>query len=72
MKYKPTDNTIPLREKTKYLVTIENEQYETYAHSEEAALSNAAWRYASDQDEEVALVKWKIKQELLYWNVEEA
>ena len=71
MKCKPTDFRNPPREKTKYIVTIEDEEYITAAYNEELALSNAAFRYASDVDEDVALIKWQVKHEKLYSNVEE-
>jgi hypothetical protein len=71
MKFKPTTPSKPQREKTKYIVTIEDEEYQTSAYTEEAALSNAAYRYADEVDEDVALVKWKIKHDKLYFNVEE-
>jgi len=71
MKFKPTSPSNPAREKTKFLVTIENEEFTTSAFTEEQALSNACWRYAEEQDEDVALIKWQVKQEKLYSNVEE-
>jgi hypothetical protein len=71
MKFHPTIPGNPQREKTKFIVTIEDEEYETWAFSEEAALSNACFRYASDQDEDVALIKWQVRNDKLYWNVEE-
>jgi len=71
MKFKPTSPSNPAREKTYYCVTIEDEEYSTYAHTPEQALSNACFRYASDVDEDVALIKWKVKEEKLYSNVEE-
>ena len=71
MKFKPTTPGNPQREKIHYCVTIEGEQYETYAYSEEVALSNAAWRYAEDYDEDVALIKWKLRNDKLYFDVEE-
>jgi hypothetical protein len=71
MKFKPTTPGNPQREKTKYIVIIEDEEYTTAAYTPESALSNAAYRYAEDVDEDVALIKWKIKHDKLYWNVEE-
>ena len=71
MKFKPTSPTNPQREKIQYEVTIEDSTFITYAYNEESALSNAAFRYADEMDEDVALIKWKIKQEKLYSNVEE-
>ena len=71
MKFKPTDPRNPPKEKTKYICTIEDEEYETWAFTEEAALSNAAFRFAEDTDEDVALIKWKLRNDKLYWNVEE-
>lgn len=71
MKFHPTTPGNPQREKTKFIVTIEDEEFATSAYNPEAALSNACFRYASDQDEDVALIKWQIKHDKLYWNVEE-
>ena len=71
MKFHPTTPGNPQREKTKFIVTIEDEEYQTSAFTEEEALSNAAYRYSQDQDEDVALIKWQIKHEKLYFNVEE-
>ncbi len=68
MKYKPSDN---LHQKTKYLVSIEDEQYETHALTEEGAKSNAAYRYGQDEDMDVGLVLHKIKKGELFCEVEE-
>jgi hypothetical protein len=70
MKFKPTSPSNPAREKIQYEVTIEDSIFITAAFTEEQALSNACFRYASDQDEDVALIKWQVKHEKLYSNVE--
>jgi hypothetical protein len=59
------------RKKIKYSVTIEDEVYDTWAFNEEGAIANAAFRYGFDNDEDVKLVMWKIREEQLYCNVEE-
>jgi len=71
MKFHPTTPGNPQREKTKFIVTIENDEFTTSAYTPESALSNAAYRFADENDEDVALIKWKIKHEQLYSNVEE-
>ena len=71
MKFHPTTPGNPQREKIQYEVVIENSTFITAAYNSESALSNAAYRYASDQDEDVALIKWKIREGKLYSNVEE-
>lgn len=71
MKFKPNTLSNPQREKIRYEVTIEDSTFITAAYNEESALSNACFRYAEEVDEDVALIKWKIKQEFLYSNVEE-
>ena len=71
MKFKPTSPSNPAREKIQYEVTIEDSIFVTYAYNEESALSNAAYRFAEETDEDVALVKWKIRNDKLYFNVEE-
>lgn len=71
MKFKPTSPSNPQREKTKFIVTIEDEEYQTSAYTPESALSNAAFRFAEETDEDVALVKWRIRNDKLYSNVEE-
>jgi len=71
MKFKPTNPRNPQREKTKYIVIIEDEEYTTASYTPESALSNAAYRYAEDVDEDVALIKWKLKNDKLYYDVEE-
>jgi hypothetical protein len=71
MKFKPTSPSNSAREKTKYIVTIEDEEYQTSAFTPESALSNACFRYASDVDEDVALIKWQVRNEKLYSSVEE-
>jgi hypothetical protein len=71
MKFQPTGKSKPARPKIPYIVIIEESTYHTSAYNEEAALSNAAYRYAEENDEEVGLIMWKIKQDKLYSNVEE-
>lgn len=71
MKFKPTDLRNPAREKIQYEVTIEDSTFVTFAFNEESALSNACFRYAEDVDEDVALIKWHVKNDKLYSNVEE-
>ena len=63
MKYKSTKPTA--QPKLFFLVTIENEKFKTWAVDEDRAISNAAYRYADQEDEEVGLVRWKIKNEQL-------
>lgn len=57
--------------KTRYLITIDGHEFTTYAYNEESAISNAAYRYAEQEDEEVALIRWKIKENILTCEVEE-
>lgn len=71
MKFKPTNPSNPAREKIQYEVVIEDSTFITWAFTEEQALSNAAYRYSEEMDEDVALVKRKIRNDKLYWNVEE-
>ena len=71
MKFKPTTTRNPQREKIKFIVTIEDEEYETWAFTEEAALSNACFRHAEEVNEDVALIKWQVRNDKLYSNVEE-
>jgi hypothetical protein len=71
MKFKPTSPSNPAREKIQYEVTIEDSTFITAAFTPESALSNACWRYAEEQDEDVALIKWQVRNEKLYSNVEE-
>lgn len=71
MKFHPTIPGNPQREKTKFIVTIEDEEFTTSAFTEEQALSNACWRYAEENDEDVALIKWQVRNDKLYSNVEE-
>lgn len=62
--------TIPPKPKTFYKVTIEDTVYHTAAYTEEAALSNACFRYAEENDENVGRVSWQVKNDKLYSNVE--
>ena len=71
MKFHPTTPGNPQREKIQYEVVIDDSVYETWAFTEEAALSNACWRYADENDEDVALIKWQVREGKLYSNVEE-
>ena len=71
MKTSPSKSNQPARKKFKYLVTIEDTEYITWAYTEENARSNAAYRYADENDEEVGLVMWRIKHDELYCEVEE-
>jgi hypothetical protein len=64
-------STKPARPKSPYSVTIEESTYNTFAYNPEGALSNAAYRYADQEDMEVKQVMWKIKHEELYSKVEE-
>jgi hypothetical protein len=59
MKAKP--NTTPPAPKTYYVMEIDNQQFSTYATSDQSAISNAAYQYATRQGEDVRLVKWEIK-----------
>jgi hypothetical protein len=71
MKFKPTSPTNPAREKIQYEVVIEDSIFITAAFTPESALSNAAFRFAEETDEDVALVKWKIREGKLYHEVSE-
>ena len=64
-------STIPPKPKTFYQVTIEDTIYHTAAYTEEAALSNACYRYAQENDEEVRKIRWMVRENKLYSNVEE-
>ena len=71
MKFKPTTPGNSQRKKIQYEVVIEDSTFITWAFNEESALSNAAWRYAEEVDEDVALIKWQVREGKLYSNVEE-
>ena len=71
MKFHPTTPGNPQREKIQYEVTIEDSTFITAAYTPESALSNAAYRFADENDEDVALVKWKLKEGKLYFEVTE-
>jgi hypothetical protein len=60
-----------LNPKYPYLVTIDGQEFHTSAHSPQAAISNAAYRYSEQEEEEVALVRWKIREGHLNCEVEE-
>ena len=68
MRVKPNLNHI---RKTKYRITIEDQVFDTWASDEQAAVSNAAFRYAEENDEEVGIVAWKIRTGEFYYDVEE-
>lgn len=59
------------RKKIRYKVIIDDQEFQTSAFNEEGAISNAAYRYAEDNDEEVRLVMWKIQNDQLDFEVEE-
>lgn len=71
MKFKPTSPSNPQREKIQYEVVIEDSTFITFAFTSELALSNACFRYAEEVDEDVALIKWRVRNYKLYSNVEE-
>ena len=71
MKFHPTTPGNPQREKIQYEVVIEDSTFITAAYTPESALSNACYRYAEEVDEDVALIKWQVRNEKLYSNVEE-
>jgi len=71
MKLSPTDHSKPVRKKYQYLVTIDGEEYPTWAYNEEGALSNAAYRYGDEHDEEVGRVMWMTKHGDLDYEVVE-
>jgi hypothetical protein len=64
MKAKPT-NSKPATNKVPYTVTLDGQIFLTYAHNEAGAISNVAYRYAIQEDMDVKLVMWKIKQDEL-------
>jgi len=68
MRVKPNLNAV---RKTQFVVSIEEEEFTTWASDEHAAMSNAAFRYAEEHDEGVALVMWKMKNDELYCEVNE-
>ena len=59
MKTQP-NNTAPAP-KTYYVMEIDKQQFSTYATSEQSAISNAAYQYATRKGEDVRLVRWEIK-----------
>ena len=73
MKEQPNvqSNQKQARAKLPYSVTIEDTSYHTFAYTEEAALSNAAFRYAQENNMGVGLVMFRIKKGEIYSNVEE-
>jgi hypothetical protein len=66
MKAKPTDQS-----KLLFNVTIENSSFKTWAVDEDKAISNACFRYAEENDTDVKLVKWKLKNGKLVVIIEE-
>jgi hypothetical protein len=71
MKENPSATTSNPRPKTRYGVTIEGDYFETSAYTEEQALSNAAYRYADQEDEEVKKIRWQVKSGELWSEVTE-
>jgi len=69
MKTSPSKSNQLAHKKFKYLVTIEDTEYITWAYTEENARSNVAYRYADENDEDIGLVIWKIKEGDLYCEV---
>lgn len=61
----------PNRPKLHYHVLIDDQPFDTWAYNEEGARSNAAYRYAQQEDEPVKLIMWKIKQGEINIEVEE-
>ena len=59
MKAKPS-KTLPAP-KSYYVMEIDNQQFSTYATSDQSAMSNAAYQYASRTGGDVRLVRWEIK-----------
>ncbi len=64
----------PYSEKCKkfqYCVTLDDQEFYTWAYNEEGARSNAAYRLAEQEDEEVKHIMWQIKQGEIYCEVTE-
>jgi hypothetical protein len=65
MKEKPYATTPKANKSTKpklpFIVYLDEEPYHTSAYNHQGAISNAAYRYAEENDETVALIMWKIK-----------
>ena len=63
MKEKPYSTT-PKSSKPKipFIVYLDGSPYHTSAYNHQGAISNAAFRYAEENDEAVGLVRWKIKE----------
>jgi len=59
MKAKPS-KTLPAP-KSYYVMEIDKQQFSTYATSDQSAMSNAAYQYATRKGEDVRLVRWEIK-----------
>lgn len=72
MKEKPYSTT-PKSPKPKlpFIVYLDGEPYHTSAYNHQGAISNAAYRYAEDNDEEVRKVMWQIKEGILDCYVED-
>ena len=58
------------RPKFQYSVIIDNCEYHTWAYNKEGALSNAAYRFGKENDMDVKLVMWKIRNGELVRDVE--
>ena len=58
MKTQP-NNTLPAP-KSYYVMEIDNQQFSTYATSDQSAMSNAAYQYASRTGGDVRLIRWQI------------
>lgn len=71
MKFHLTTPGNSQREKIQYEVIIEDSTFVTTAYIPELALSNACWRYVEENDEDVALIKWRVREGKLYSNVGE-
>ncbi len=59
------------RKKFQYCVTLDDQEFHTWAYNKEGATSNAAYRYAEQEDEEVRHIMWQIKQGEIYCEVQE-
>lgn len=57
--------------KTLYNVVIEDSEYPTWAYNMEGARSNAAFRFAQENDMDVKLVLWRIKKGELFCEINE-
>jgi hypothetical protein len=57
--------------KTRYNVFIGGDSYGTSAYGTDGAISNASFQYAKNNNEAVALVRWKINNGELFCHIEE-